>query len=165
MHGIFTDAGEQPNVVPRRAAAEWYVRSATVAGLEALKERVLDCLEAGARAAGCTMDVRWIDPPYDDMVPDPRLLERYHRNAAALGRPFADPAVVGHVVGSTDMGNVSHVVPSIHPMIAVAPPGIVDPHAGVRRARPRPRRRPCRHRRRQGARSDRRRPAGSTRLP
>ena len=124
VHGIFTDAGDQPNVVPRHAAAEWYVRSSTATGLDSLKERVLECLDAGARAAGCTMDVRWVDPPYDDMVPDPRLLDRYHRNATALGRPFADPAVVGHVVGSTDMGNVSHVVPSIHPLVAVAPPGI-----------------------------------------
>lgn len=124
VHGIFTDAGEQPNIVPRHAAAEWYVRSSTVAGLDALKERVLECLDAGARAAGCTMSVEWVDPPYEDMVDDPRLLERYHRNATALGRPFADPAVVGHVVGSTDMGNVSHVVASIHPLVAVAPPGI-----------------------------------------
>jgi metal-dependent amidase/aminoacylase/carboxypeptidase family protein len=58
------------------------------------------------------------------MVDDDRLLDRYQRNATALGRPFEDTAAVGPVVGSTDMGNVSHEVPSIHPLVAVAPPGV-----------------------------------------
>ena len=55
VHGIFTDAGEQPNIVPRSAAASWYVRSPSVDGLAALKDRVLACLSAGAQAAGCEM--------------------------------------------------------------------------------------------------------------
>ena len=110
--------------MPRHTSAYWYVRAATVERLEELKARVVACLEAGAMAAGCVMDLRWIDPPYSDMVDDDRLLARYERNAAAIGRPFADTAVVGPVVGSTDMGNVSHVVPSIHPLVAVAPPGV-----------------------------------------
>lgn len=124
VHGVFPEAGEKPNIVPRHAKAYWYVRASTVDRLEELKARVVACLEGGAMAAGCTMDLRWIDPPYSDMVDDDRLLERYERNAAAIGRPFADTADVGAVVGSTDMGNVSHMVASIHPLIAVAPPGV-----------------------------------------
>src|SRR3954468_1407830 len=54
IHGIFTKAGDRPNIVPREAAAHWYVRSPTMASLEVLKGRVLTCLEAGATAAGCT---------------------------------------------------------------------------------------------------------------
>ncbi len=124
VHGIFTEAGEQPNIVPRSAAASWYVRSPSVDGLAALKERVLACLSAGAQAAGCTMAHEWLDPAYDDMVDDAWLSRRWAQHSAAIGRPPQDPAVVGAVVGSTDMGNVSHAVASIHPMIAVAPPGV-----------------------------------------
>jgi metal-dependent amidase/aminoacylase/carboxypeptidase family protein len=111
-------------VVPWHTSAHWYVRAGTVERLEQLKARVVACLEAGAMAAGCTMDLQWVDPPYADMVDDDRLLDRYQRNATALGRPFEDTAQVGPVVGSTDMGNVSHLVPSIHPLVAVAPPGV-----------------------------------------
>lgn len=124
VHGIFTEAGEQPNIVPRSAAASWYVRSPSVDGLAALKERVLACLAAGSQAAGCDMDHEWLDPAYDDMVDDGWLSERWAVHSASLGRAPQDPAVVGPVVGSTDMGNVSHAVASIHPMIAVAPPGV-----------------------------------------
>lgn len=124
IHGIFTEAGEKPNIVPRRAAAEWYVRSDTTGSLAALQPRVLACLEAGAHAAGCSMDHTWQDPAYADLVDDPWLLAAWVANATALGRPPLDPAEVGHVVGSTDMGNVSHLVPSIHPMLQVAPRGV-----------------------------------------
>jgi amidohydrolase len=124
VHGIFTEAGEKPNIVPRTAAASWYVRSGTVEGLAVLKERVVQCLRAGAEAAGCTMELEWVDPPYADMRDSAELLERYRRHAEALGRPFPAPDDRPEVVGSTDMGDVSHVVPSIHPMLAVAPPGV-----------------------------------------
>lgn len=124
VHGIFTEAGEKPNIVPRTAAASWYVRSGTVERLAALKARVVRCLAAGADAAGCEMDLEWVDPPYADMRDSAELLERFAQHAAELGRTFPDPADQPEVVGSTDMGDVSHVVPSIHPMLAVAPPGV-----------------------------------------
>src|SRR4051812_14149251 len=60
IHGIFTEAGQAPNVVPERAAATWYVRSPSVRGLEKLKVRVLACLAAGAAASGCEMEHRWL---------------------------------------------------------------------------------------------------------
>jgi len=124
VHGIFTRAGDKPNVVPRDAAALWYVRSTDLESLQGLKERVLTCLQAGADAAGCSMEHSWRDPAYADLVDDAWLLDRWTANSTALGRPPQDPEVVGAVIGSTDMGNVSHEVPSIHPMIAVAPPGV-----------------------------------------
>jgi amidohydrolase len=124
VHGIFTDAGEQPNVVPRHAAAEWYVRAADLEALALLEERVLRALQAGADAAGCEMTHRWHDPAYADMIDDARLLSLYEANAAVVGRTSEDPSHDGPVIGSTDMGNVSHEVPAIHPMIAVAPRGV-----------------------------------------
>lgn len=124
VHGIFTEAGEKPNIVPREAAMEWYVRSDTVTSLAGLKTRVLDALAAGASACGCTMDHRWVGDAYADMVTNGHLSAAYVENARLLGRTVTDPSVGGHrVVGSTDMGNVSHLVPSIHPMVACAPRG------------------------------------------
>ena len=124
IHGIFTDGGERPNIVPARAAMNWYVRAADVGALERLKPRVVAALEAGAAAAGCELEISWRDPIYADLVDNSVLSELYAGNAARLGRVVREPDAQSAVVGSTDMGNVSHTVPSIHPMIAVSPPGI-----------------------------------------
>ncbi len=124
IHGIFTEAGTAPNVVPERASTFWYVRSPTVAGLAELKPRVLAALEAGAAATGCTVEHHWQDPAYADMVDNEAMIERYRRNLARSGRSLLEPSRDQAVVGSTDMGNISHLVPSIHPMIAVSPPDV-----------------------------------------
>lgn len=124
VHGIFTEAGDAPNVVPERASSTWYVRSPTVKGLEKLKTRVLACLEAGATAAGCSVEHEWIDPAFANMVDNGPMIDLYSANLARTGRSIVDPTSIDGIVGSTDMGNVSHVVPSIHPMIAVSPPSV-----------------------------------------
>ncbi len=121
IHGVFSDGGDKPNIVPMTAGTYWYVRSPTLESLEPLKARVLACLEAGATAAGCTMTYEWQDPSYADMIEIEPLLGAYAANASALGRTTIEPDRMSAVVGSTDMGNVSYKVPSIHPMIKVAP--------------------------------------------
>jgi amidohydrolase len=123
VHGVFTDGGDKPNIVPCRAEMEWYVRSPTVAGLQILKERVVACLEAGATASGCELELDWLEPPYADMVPVGTFCDLYVANAATLGRDVREPDPDSRVVGSTDMGDVSYEVPSIHPMIRAADPG------------------------------------------
>ena len=124
VHGIFLTAGDKPNIVPREASSMWYVRSDTIGTLQALKPRVLAALESGAHATGCTCAHRWVGTPYADMVTNNALSALYTANAATTGRTIAIPGTGGQrVVGSTDMGNVSHLVPSIHPMIAAAPTG------------------------------------------
>ena len=124
VHGIFLKSGEKPNIVPREASTEWYVRSDNVTTLAALKPRVLASLEAGAHACGCSVSHEWIGTAYADMVTNNAIAARYVINSQPLGRTVTDPRHGGHrVVGSTDMGNVSHLVPSIHPMIASAPHG------------------------------------------
>ena len=103
---------------------EWYVRSDTVTSLSALKPRVLAALESGANACGCGFSHEWVDTPYADMITNNNLSAMYVSNASLLGRQVTVPGINGRrVVGSTDMGNVSHLVPSIHPMIASAPQG------------------------------------------
>jgi amidohydrolase len=126
IHGIFTEAGDKPNIVPARTAAHWYVRAGTLRRLEALEARVEACLRAGAEAAGCAMQLERVEPVYADMISNQVMVERYRENAARVGRLVLDHReVAAAVVGSTDMGNVSYLVPSIHPMIRVSPPDIV----------------------------------------
>jgi amidohydrolase len=126
IHGIVTDGGLAPNIVPEFAAGDFYVRAANAADLAALKPRVQACFEAGAKGTGCSVDVKWSDVDYLDLRTSWPLAERFQRNAEALGRQFFPlEKLPAGSSGSTDMGNVSHRVPSIHPMLACAPPHVV----------------------------------------
>lgn len=117
VHGIVTHGGEAPNIVPAHTQAEYVIRGATLADLEVMRERVMRCLQAGALATGATLDVLPRHDPYAAMHHDPDIAAAYRRNAEALGRIFApfDP----HATASTDMGNVSQAIPSIHPGIGI----------------------------------------------
>ena len=122
LHGIFIDAGEKANVVPEKASAVWYARSPSLEGLERLKIRLLRALNAGAEAAGCEFEYEWVEPLYEDVVDNEVLLKSYIANAATVGREVEE-SPRDPLIASTDLGNVSRVVPSIHPMIKVAPFG------------------------------------------
>ena len=125
VHGVFTKGGDKANIVPADAETSWIIRSTTIESLQPLKRRVLDCLEGAAQACGCTMNPTWNDVVYADMIDNGPMVDAYVRNAAAIGRTVGDPRLLGKaVIGSTDMGNVSYLVPSIHPMIQVAPEGV-----------------------------------------
>jgi amidohydrolase len=125
VHGVITQGGEKANIVPRQSQAHWMVRSDTIETLLPLRERVVACLEGAAQACGCTMRTTWDGHRYADMRDSGPIAAAYVRNAATVGRTVVDPATLGHrVVGSTDMGNVSYLTPSIHPMIQVAPRGV-----------------------------------------
>ena len=122
LHGIITDGGQAPNIVPERAAGRFYVRAANAAELAELKPRVEGCFRAGAEATGATLELAWGDVDYLDLNTSWPLARRYQANAESLGRTFFPyEKLPSGMQGSTDMGNVSHRVPSIHPMIAVAP--------------------------------------------
>lgn len=120
IHGIFTYAGDLPNVVPASATAEWFIRSPDLNALELLKKRVYSCLKAGADAAGCTVDITPTNPIYAEMISNSALLASYRNNLADLERALnTDIAASGFL--STDMGNVSQVMPAIHPFMKIAP--------------------------------------------
>jgi amidohydrolase len=122
IHGIITRGGAAPNIVPDHTAGRFYVRARNAADLAALKERVLGCFEAGARATGASLEARFVDPDYLELEANGPLAEAYQANAEAIGRRFFPvERLPASVAGSTDMGNVSHRVPSIHPMIAASP--------------------------------------------
>ena len=117
VHGIVTRGGDAPNVIPAHTAATWMVRAETLEQLQEVKAKVVRCFEAGAVATGTTLELSEDHEPYTEMRHDHELSALYQRNAEALGRRFVDRSDRG--AGSTDMGNVSLALPSIHPTIGI----------------------------------------------
>ena len=119
-HGVITYGGGAPNVIPEYTSMSWYVRALTEARLEEVYAKVVACFDAAALATGCRVEVKPIGHPYTDIVPNQVMADVYSANSEALGRPMQrkadfDPAGAG----STDMGNVSYEVPSLHPMLSI----------------------------------------------
>ncbi|MEZ7002916.1 M20 family metallopeptidase [Streptomyces sp. AD55] len=120
VHGIVTRGGEAPNAVPELTEGRWYVRAGNLDELTELETRVNRCFEAGALATGCRLEIEPESPPYADFVTDEDLLALYLGNATALGREFPEPSEASRMNrASTDMGNVSHRVPAIHPYLGI----------------------------------------------
>ena len=117
VHGIITDGGQAPNIIPERAAARLMVRSPDSAYLQELRGRVLGCFNGAAKATGCELRHSWSETTEGVLTNGP-LAEAFAANAGALGRPMPRrrPA---DTHGSTDMGNVSALVPSLHPILAI----------------------------------------------
>ncbi|MET4540129.1 amidohydrolase [Arthrobacter bambusae] len=120
VHGIQTRGGEAPNAIPEKTEGRWYVRAESLALLGELEERVQRCFEAGALASGCELSVTPESEPYSEFSTDQRALELYMHHAQSLGRDFnAPPEQATMNRASTDMGNVSQLVPAIHPYIGL----------------------------------------------
>lgn len=115
---VITDGGEVTNIVPARTVVDAEVRAFELDELLDAKRRVLACFEAGAIASGCTWEQERTEPRYDPLVQESLLADAWNAAVTELGREpisYSGPTMGG----STDMGNVSQVVPSIHPAIAV----------------------------------------------
>jgi amidohydrolase len=118
VHGIVTLGGAAPNIVPALTTAKYYVRARSLARLEKWSPRVRACFEAGSVATGASLEFVPQGPTYSEFHNDAGMTARYVANAEALGRIF--PAPGGRTMsGSTDMGNVSLAIPSIHPMLGL----------------------------------------------
>jgi amidohydrolase len=120
VHGIITDGGQAPNIVPAHSAGRFYVRAATERSLEPLKERVLACFRAGAEASGARLEYRWVGCSYSELWSNPVLAAAYVENARTVGRDPLPSDRIGRFSGSTDMGNVSKRLPAIHPLISIS---------------------------------------------
>ena len=118
VHGIVTYGGAAPNIVPALAVAKFYVRAETLAALEVWEPRVVRCFEAGALATGASLEIVLQGPRYSEFRTDEAMAALYRANAEALGRVFS-PGTEGTLRASTDMGNVSLAIPSIHPLLAI----------------------------------------------
>jgi amidohydrolase len=120
VHGIVTKGGEAPNIIPAETTARYVVRAKTLDDLDTIRAKVLRCFEAGALATGAQLEIFGSRPPYAQVRHDPAMAALYRRNAEALGHVFPDlDAAQQRSGGSTDMGNVSLALPSIHPAIGI----------------------------------------------
>lgn len=120
IHGIVTNGGAAPNVVPAHTSAKYIIRSETLDQLAELRPKVYRCFEAGGLATGAKIAITGGDKPYAEMHHDNDMAVLYRRNSEALGRPFPNLGEwETRPTGSTDMGNVSRAMPSIHPMIGI----------------------------------------------
>jgi amidohydrolase len=126
VHGVFTDGGARPNVVPERAALLFYVRSAAPETLRDLAARLEDVARGAAAMTGCTVDLVWDElPAYLPIRHNRTLAARWTVNQEPVGRTPLPPGVVPEfLTGSTDLGNLSYRMPAIHPMIAVSGPTV-----------------------------------------
>ncbi len=120
VHGIITDGGQATNVVPDYSAGKFIVRAAEKNYLDELQERILGCFQGAATASGARLEYRWDPLCYAPMRGNTVLARTYAANIKSLGR---DVRLVDNsgTFGSTDMGNVSQLVPAIHATIAIAP--------------------------------------------
>ena len=119
IHGIITDGGKAANIVPEHSAGSFIVRAMENDYLDDLKDRVLNCFIGAATATGARLGYKWGEVRYDSLKNNLALARLFIDNMKALGRNLpltsSDTAF-----GSTDMGNVSQLVPSIHPFVAIA---------------------------------------------
>jgi amidohydrolase len=121
VHGIITHGGAAPNVVPDLTRGRWYLRTPVDDDLDDMVERFRTMAEAAAAASGCTVELQH-DPVNRcrTMLNNPTLLSLWRRELVAAGIDEGPP---DPNAGSTDMANVSHEVPTIHPYLAIAPRG------------------------------------------
>ncbi len=120
VHGIVTDGGAAPNIVPAGAAAVYNLRAADLGSLQRLENRIRACFEAGATATGCTHEIVQVSPVYTELATDQWLSDAYRGAIESLGRtPLSGHDERARPIGSTDMGNVTHVLPGVHPLIAL----------------------------------------------
>ncbi|TNU74799.1 M20 family metallopeptidase [Miniimonas arenae] len=124
VHGVFLEAGTRPNIVPERAVLEFFLRSRTVEGLVALSERVEAAFRGAALAAGVEVDVVWDgEPVYLPQRINATLAEVFAAHSAPR-REVLSVQREAEAVGSSDVGNVSHLLPTIQPTVAIGDPGI-----------------------------------------
>lgn len=117
IQGMITNGGLKPNIIHAYASGQFVVRSDTRARRDALKKRVFACFEAGATATGATLKITE-GTVYDDHMPNHVLGKSFRQHFNELGGniPRADlDYISGRTQASTDQGNVSYAMPSIHP--------------------------------------------------
>ena len=122
IHGIITSGGAAANIIPEYASATFYVRAPRIDTMWDLYRRVVACAEGAAKAAGVSLKVTQHESVYEPMKSSRVLLDLFAANMTTVGLAEGDP--IPDRKGSSDVGNVSQVVPTIQPMIGIAPEGM-----------------------------------------
>jgi len=113
VHPILTKGGDLVNIIPADVRMETYVRGRTVRAVEAASAKVDRALKAGALAVGTSVEIQDL-PGFLPMIPDPELAGMFRANLEDLLGP-GGVTESGHMSGSTDMGDISHIMPALHP--------------------------------------------------
>ncbi|MBI4608360.1 MAG: amidohydrolase, partial [Candidatus Rokubacteria bacterium] len=121
IHGIITNGGTAPNIIPEAASATFYVRAASLTYMWEVYRRVVACAEGAARASGTELKVTQGDMVYEPLKRNRTLLDLFRANLDRLG--VKEEAPIPDRLGSSDIGNVSQFIPAIQPLIKVAPTG------------------------------------------
>jgi len=122
IHGIVTNGGAAANIIPEVAACLFYVRAAELDDMWALHRRVIACAEGAARATGATLEVtEYGESAYEPLKRNETLLGAFRGNLQALGA--TESPEVKDRLGSSDVGNVSQILPCIQPLMKIAPDG------------------------------------------
>ena len=117
MHGIITKGGVAANIVPDEAIADFYFRASTKERVTEVVEKVKKIAEGAALMTGATLEMERYELPYDDLNTNETLSEMFNNNLRELG--ITDIKEAKATGGSSDIGNVSHVAPTIHPYIGI----------------------------------------------
>ena len=119
-HGIVTEGGQITNVIPARTEMHYTMRANESGSLRELEGRMSDCFLAGAVATGCSHTVEATEPSYLELTPDQWLADVFRAEMVRLGRsPVSVEVEAAFPLGSTDMGNVTQVMPGIHPVVGI----------------------------------------------
>ncbi|KAJ5637597.1 hypothetical protein N7490_007476 [Penicillium lividum] len=126
VHGVIKEGGTRPNIIPMSATVDYYIRSPTKKTLKPLTEKVIKCFEAAALATGCKVAFKW-GPSYDDLKSNMPICESYVTAMRAMGHHtlLDNSEQKSSLAGaSTDMGNVSYVVPGFHGVFCIPVDGV-----------------------------------------
>ncbi len=118
IHGVITHGGVKPNIVPEFASADFYVRALTDEYRDELVKKLERCAEGAASATGSTLKYEVGSPSYQSRLMNETMGAVFEKNLIALGEPIV-PLPEGSGAGSSNIGNVSQVVPAIHPYISI----------------------------------------------
>lgn len=119
VHGISTYGGDAPNIIPEFVQAEYATRGSTSASMYSLTEAIERCFQAGALATRSRLEISRAAKPYLEMRHNALLVDCYKEALDTINRPYAAPGSVQQGGGSTDMGNISHMLPAIHPHLGL----------------------------------------------
>lgn len=117
LHGVITHGGERPNIIPAYTELLFYLRTPLFKDLCDLKAKAEACFRAAAVATGCQVEITYPSNDSSNILPNATLANLYENNGKALGIQF--PELPASFTGSTDFGNVSFVVPGIHPFFYI----------------------------------------------
>jgi amidohydrolase len=123
VHGIISHGGDQPNIIPEYTAAEFYLRSESKEYLQELFRRFEGCAQGAAAATGCMVTITTDPIVHDPLKPNSTMAALFEKNLERIDFPV-DPEDPEAGYGSTDCGNVSQVIPTIHPYIRISPDGV-----------------------------------------